>query len=522
MSITHRPSRHHSHIRGVQLPPEALTEPIPVDWGNYERGFLARQNPEVPGDYTTHAPDMYVNDAGALIAGPGIEVVEAMAHTPKALLLHANLDGTNELLLVAPPYLGIRDETGIQWYNYALMDSLHPWSMANYAGLLLMTNGHDAVHLREPYSTLLSATVAPIGRTLFTFAGRIFVGNVYYGGNREPLGLAWNAANGDPNDWSSIGSGFEALIDDMTTGDEIICGRPIGFDLVAILCRHSLWVGRRTGLRDRPVDISPRVPGLGTIGEPSVAVVRGGVMFASDNGVYMFDGNRETHVSLAIDAALYPLDRDNLDKYVASYDWVRDHYCLHTPRGDAFIYEIHHDRWFYRSHAFDTIVTGHDFVPPTRWSTIGVATTWADMGLETWEDLMGASGDYYMYGTQGANLVRNIYPLSDITYEPQWLFAKKPVEGRLSTILEYHGLEIEYKAPNGGSLRVYTPDQQGALIAHAADVTLPVAIDTHTFRIDFFTSGLGASCQIGYPVEKDIQISHARLMVRPASMRMTL
>src|SRR5690606_18505289 len=86
----------------------------------------------------------------------------------------------------------------------------------------------------------------------------------------------------------------------------------------------------------------------GTVNEETCAVTRFGVIFLSDSGVYLFDGNNAILISKQINQELLPLNLDEVDSYTAFYDPFSKRYFLFTPTG-TWIYDLDYTRWYRRS-----------------------------------------------------------------------------------------------------------------------------------------------------------------------------
>jgi hypothetical protein len=340
-------------IRGRyrEIPPEAMPPKSVAHYADFSKGYDSSDaTTDVPENVSPFMQDVEVTVHDSLVRCPGVmqdEEYDRGSMLPQ-MILHASLDNRSEMLFLDPPYIGIKTTGGTVWYDVGLVKG-DRYTYTNFGGTLIFSSGRQTVYIRQPdETTVTELPAAPVARTYATFAGRVWAGGATIDGRYEPLGLVWSSAFSNYEDWTGLGSGFELLISNVMSGDRIVALRPMGLDFMAIVCRRSIWIGRRTGLRDRPADFQPRVPGIGAINEASVCVTRFGVIFLSDTGVYLFDGNNVELISKNINKDLLPIDMDKADKYSASYNPFSKRYYLHTPT-ETWVYDLDYARWYRRS-----------------------------------------------------------------------------------------------------------------------------------------------------------------------------
>lgn len=371
---------------GVQV---ARSQPLPpLKYSSFGGGYFNGTRPDqVPNGAAADALDVEVTRNDKLRRAPGTTRVESYGvKTPTQLILHPALDFTSELLAVAGSELGVKRESSTSWYEVNLPLGGRYFS-ALYGDTLLLSNGRHRIFSREPHGTALTELPdLPLGRTMAVIAGRLFIGGAAISGNFEPMGQFWSGADG-PSDIDPLnGAGGELLIADTGYGDAIVANRIIGLDVMAILCRRSIWIGRVTGLPTRPLDFQLRVPGKGCVSEACARTVHGGVMYLGDEGLELFDGNDSTHKSFAIDAELLPLDMEQVDLYSAAYDPRRRWYYLFTPSA-TYIYDLRFERWYKRGMvALGGSIFAEQFPAITWGEAVGTwgeqTLTWADMSPE--------------------------------------------------------------------------------------------------------------------------------------------
>lgn len=377
---------------------------IPVVWKDFAGGIdLSDVRQDIEASTTPFAVDTIVTDRDRVRRGPGIETVEELApHEPRQMAVHADLNNTAELVLFAPPYLGVKREGGVVWTDHGLAAG-RPYDWTNFGGSLIFGNRLGVTYARDPRSTSISAIPgAPSGAAYASFAGRVFVGNAILDGNTEPMGVAWSDSGSFYDSWDEErGAGAELLIDDLSAGDEILRMLTMGLDFMAIVCRRSLWVARRTGLAGRPADFQPRVAKVGAVGAGAVTLTPQGVSLLTVEGVRLFDGNTAPIISERINSEILPLDAERFEEYKLVFNHRFGHLMLLTPFA-TYTYDLERRRWFKRS---VVLLDGAAFAEQYA------ATTWGQMvgswSVQTarWGELTPEQADaldmYYLGEVEG-------------------------------------------------------------------------------------------------------------------------
>lgn len=321
-----------------------------LEFGDFSGGlFLATNREDVPPNTTPNAIDIEVTSANRLRRAPGTTVLEVFEdRTPEHFIVHGSLDFTAELIFFDPPYLGVKRLSSTEWANKALSSEGFAW--ANFGGTLIFTDG-VTVYARQVNdgTTITPVPEAPVALAYASWAARMWALAAVIDGNFEPLGLVWSAADSDYTDWTGIGAGNQLLIDQISSGDRGVALVPMGLDFMAVFLRKSIWIARRTGTLLDPGDLQPRVAGKGAINPYVCQATSKGVIYVTDSGVEIFDGNVSTHISFPIDAELVPLDYEHILNYTSSYNPTTERYYLHSPSGVTWIYELEFNRWFKRS-----------------------------------------------------------------------------------------------------------------------------------------------------------------------------
>lgn len=422
---------------------------------------------DAPANSASDALDVEVTDRDRLRPAPGTALVEAFVERePTQIILHASLDYRSELVLLDPPYMGVKSFGDTSWTD-ADLPSGRPYGYTNFGGTLVFSNGREGLWSREPGGSIALVAGAPSGHTIASFAGRLFIGAATVGGTREPLGVAWSGASSNVEDWDGEGAGYELLIDDLSLSNYVVSLRTMGLDFLAVLLRQSIWIGTRTGLADRPADFQSRVLGIGCVSDKTAVVTRFGVVFLADTGVYLFDGNQASLLSAEINDAILPLDMDNVELYVGKHNPKNDCYYLFTPE-DMWLFDFTHRRWLRRSGAaLDAVLFATQFA----------ALTWGQLsgswGAQTgsWEDYSPRELDdarLLLLGDQDGlrSLVEEDYGSREVfgtALDPYWTtpWLVAPEASRLVLV---QGLDLMYKA-SYAYVEIESTDEQGDLTA---------------------------------------------------------
>lgn len=389
--------------QGRFIRPEMLPVHQPLVWKGFAGGLDLRDvRQDVEANTTPFAVDTVVTHRDRIHRAPGVETLQSLApREPRQMVVHADLNNTAELLLFDPPWMGVKRHGAVSWANVGLTEGRR-YGVTNYGGQLIFGNRQGVTYARNPRSAGVEVVAgAASGLAYASFAGRILVGNAILEGNVEPMGVAWSDVDGFWGEES--GSGFELLIDDLATGDEILELVPIGLDYLAVVCRNSIWTGTRTGLVLRPVDFRSRVPKVGALTAACVALTSRGVALLSDDGVRMFDGNAAPIVSEAINSDLLPLDMERIDAYRLAFNPSTKHLTVLTPVC-AYTYDVERNRWFKRSLvALDGAAFSEQFDYTTWGELVG---SWGDQTAR-WGELMPDQskevGMYYLAEVNGVH-----------------------------------------------------------------------------------------------------------------------
>jgi hypothetical protein len=185
-----------------------------------------------------------------------------------------------------------------------------------------------------------------------------------------------------------------------------------------------------------------------------------GVIYLSDDGVRLFDGNQSQVISQEINPDLLPLDDAKLSQYRSSFNIKKQRYELHTPSGDSWVFELQFRRWFLHKGRIDASSIFPLQNPPNIWdSSHG---TW-DSEVGSWDTAsLGAQRGIPVYYAQGSKLGvedDTIQTRFDVGFTPSWE-APRPTGDELSRQFLKDTIELVYEG--AGMMRLFLPNANGA------------------------------------------------------------
>lgn len=493
MSAFRYPSRFWSPTRQNNL---ALPQSVPVPFRGFSGGLDLSDRPEdVAENSSPDCSDVEVTEQDELIRQEGIQTVESfVGRTILHMRPHFGLDARTELLMFAPPFIGVKRDVGTVWTDHGLDPEGGFVAATNHGGTLLFTDGR-AVYTREAFSdSIQTREDVPIARSYVSFAGRVFALDVNWQGAHEASGIVWSAANSLAHDFDSTGTGYELLIAEQSFNDRGIALKSMNLDMIAILMRRSIWIGRRTGLVDRPASFEPRVQGAGAVNAATAQVTPYGVLFLSDDGVRIFDGNQAVVISQKINKALLPLDYENLDGYSSLYDPQRSWYYLFTP-SETWILDLSKQRWYRKSVVVQHAAMFADQEALVTWESFPPGTTWEDLAGQVWEDYIIEEGPimytYFIADVAGTPTL-GLQTTDDETYygtvvRPYWRFrvSDTPLLRQMVTV---KAVTVEYDG--FGTIEIMLPNVDGDMVL-AVTEALAIAGLRRVTEVPMLWSGRG-------------------------------
>ena len=481
---------------GVSIPPNT---PLPQNEFFHSDSFIGGYDvrdaqEDMPAGSSPYMLDMEVTRDDRLIRAPGVKLTEFLNSPPSQLILHAGYKFNSELLLIAPPFIGIKQATLTQWYNVGLRSDA-PYGFTNFAGVLLLSNGIKGLYYRKSRDTTLTLIPgAPPAFGLTVFANRVVLGGTLVGSNMDFMGLGWSDATNDYQGWDyNNGAGAESMIGSSRIADRFQAFAPIGFDTLAIVNRRSIWIGVPTGDVFEPIRFTPRIEDTGCIAAKTVAPTEFGVIFLSDDGVRVFDGNNVPVVSEQINADLLPLS-DTVD-YRASFDPTRKRYYLHTPDA-TWVFDILRRRWFRWSGVFtDSIFFPTQAPSGKTWGEM--VGTWGEQSKAWWQYLTTES-DGKMYFIKDSHLGQEDPASFDVmtgSLSPQW-YDRRQVGENQDQLMTALGARFTFESTNDAAIEVHLPDKPNGNFELVATGTMVGGPQTRRLWVPFIHTGRGISLGI--------------------------
>lgn len=490
---------------GYSIAPQDVPQPVGVTYSSFLAGIVSSDSAEdIPKDAAQFAVDMEVSRADGLIRAPGI--LQLYNNAPRSLqylFVHPGLDYNAELVCIDPPYLGYQATAGMTFVNLGIGATQgEPWNALAVEGELIFSNGVDKTYVRDTEAVTITDITARIiaARTFASVFGRVFAGGVTpAAGLYQPLGISWTGSSGSVSDWLGTNSGSELLISDEGKVDKVVSLRSIGFDLLGILQRNSLWLGYPTGTANRPADFRPRVQSIGCVSDATACATPAGITFLSDEGVMNFNPNLEEIISDPINGDLLPLDYTQLSKYSAVFEQERMRYVLRTPSG-IWIYTFPRGgikgRWTFRSAIVDSLIGFTDQSGLIRWDDM--PTSW-DLQSGTWADLVQTQSNaqsrlYFgkagLLGVESAS-TESYFGTAFTSIWQTGFAVTDDVTAQAFTV----GFELSYKSFAPSVIRLTLPDSLGDFSGETVTKTLP-STNGRTARVNVHLLGMGMSAAV--------------------------
>lgn len=491
---------------GASVPPASLAALVRrINHNSWRHGYVSFDAKEdVPESGSPLLQDVESTVGDALRRAPGIQLVESVSpRSLQWLFEHAAADFAANLIAIDPPYIGVKYQGDMVFTDEGIVaSSVYGWNVTNVAGILVFSNGTTATYLRDfATGAITDISASIIALTFGNAFGRTFAGAVT-GISLESLRIKWNASNADPADWAGAGSGNTLLVSNQPDADRIMAIRPLGFDVLAVLCRKNLWLGYPTGDPNEPADFRVRFPGIGIVSERTACVCPEGVIALSDAGVVLFNINEAKILSEKIANVLLPLNYVRMNEYYAIYNAPQRRYQLYTPEG-VFCYDLPSEthpegRWFFRGYTGVSAATFTDQSGNYFWNTI--PGTWLDWNL-TWNEMAisqeNAASHVFNGDETGEQLGLESYGVEqyfDQDQDAYWSTRQSAEDG--SSLQTTEGVEIEYVSTEDCDIELAVLDPDGVETG-ATTKTLPNSMGARiTRKIWFVVTGQGTDLKL--------------------------
>lgn len=500
--------------QGTQV--SQVPQKVPISFVDFRGGYNSAPGDE-QGDPNSspNCQDVIISKSNRLIRMPGGGQPFNLEEQLPAfeMVIHQSLQNIGELLFFGPPKMAVLSSSGFSVVDlgWAVSDQLYRWAL--YGETLIFTNGRNGVYKREPDQLVPTLTnKIPLGKSYGVLSSRLFVGGAIIEGEYQPMGITWNASDVDPEDFEGEGSGNEILVSDASHGDAIVAVRMMNLDLMGILCKQSIWIGRRTQDPFRPAAFEPRVMGDGGLHDRACVVTPMGMTYLSETGLRTFDGNSSILLSAQINNELLPIDFDKINDYRVNYDFKKNWIYLHTPVC-TWIYDIEYQRWYKLAvPGILDMSIWKDQLAGTTWNDLSASgQTWAQLAGTSWSDLgrresgwgkaiflqRSGAGTFYWFEDEDAESWPN-KPVAGVQVPtpqaPKWEFRHK--EGQFdNTIITIDGVIIKYAG--SGEVRVYLPDNEGNPRPLFRQILpAPTTGKLRAIQINIIWSGKGATATV--------------------------
>ena len=237
------------------------------------------------------------------------------------------------------------------------------WSWAVVGDKFCFTNGGIFTQYwgASGYAADLAYASAVKARYCIEYANRLFLGDVYVGGNRAPTTIMWSKEN-DPTDWTDSTAGSLALLE---TADYITGLGNVGPSLV-IYQRDHYYVYSRTGIATNPISRTTEGRGIGCMAPYGVIEFMGTNAWISKDDFYIMSGDQAVSIGGPVRNKFFSIVGETELKRVfgghvadlAEVMWVSE-----TTEGKlAFVYNYRYKEWYTYSFANEISAIGRGAV----------------------------------------------------------------------------------------------------------------------------------------------------------------
>src|SRR5678816_646729 len=131
-----------------RLPPGVQIGVVPITFNDFRGGFnAASPRDNVAANTSQNANDIELTPAGSLKVMPGTTPIQSLTHAASQFAVHVSLSGSSELVIFAPPYIGIYRNSAVQWTDIGL-SAKRPVVHASFGDQLFFYGGGGEVFSR--------------------------------------------------------------------------------------------------------------------------------------------------------------------------------------------------------------------------------------------------------------------------------------------------------------------------------------------------------------------------------------
>ena len=264
------------------------------------------------------------------------------------------------------------------------------WTYTAFNDTLLFSNNIDGLWEYAPLvGTLQKIVDGPNARHLSTFGGRVIASAA----RGQEYTTEWSAKN-DSHAWL----GGTDISDDEGTGaedlrstpggqvDQVIGTWPITDDIALMVRTNSIWQVTETGDPDAPYNFDRLYAKLGSRSRHSVDVIPGGLIFLSNDDVYMVDTSKPQPIGTLIKDRIF--QTADLTKAKGLYRARLRQYWLTLGSDEVFVYSLEDQGWTRLKYPFDIRWMEESIVHYSGQTWDATVGTW-DAQTQAWDQLLG-------------------------------------------------------------------------------------------------------------------------------------
>lgn len=269
---------------------------------------------------------------GAVLKRPGYLNVNTVALNGGAQVtaMHwlEKSDGTRTLLAIAgnKAYSNDLSSTFTDRTNAMTITATNMFKSETFLDTAMFTNGVDLPI--QSTGGNFSAMAVPTGLTtakwIKTFNAYTFLANITDATGYQPSKLYWSNINSITG-WTSTDQAFISKNDGQAiTGVEVLG------DHMVVFKERSIWLCFFTGDADIPFQFQKTQSHVGCASGFSIQKTENALIFTSDDGIYLFDGNNSYKISDRITTTYTGLNQSKYTNFTSMYQKSKNKYYLGT------------------------------------------------------------------------------------------------------------------------------------------------------------------------------------------------
>lgn len=338
-----------------------------------------------------HSPEMmnFLLDRGVMRTRKGTAQVGAAAVAPVMAVVHfVTGSGIGFLIRFLTTKLQLWD--GAAWTDIggAFTGGTNDyWAYTAFNDTLLFSNNIDGLWEYAPLTgAFQKLTLGPNARHLSTIGGRV----VASAARGQEYTTEWSDKN-DSHAWGDayIGAGSEDLR--STPGgqvDQVIGTWPISDDTSLMVRSNSIWQVTQTGDPEAPFRFERLYAKLGSRSRHSVDVIPGGLVFLSNDDIYVVDTSKPSPIGQLIRDRIFATT--DLTKAKGFYRPKLRQYWLTLGGDEVFVFSFEDKGWTRLKYPFNVrwMEESIPYYSGQTWD--GTVGTW-DAQTAAWDQLLGTA-----------------------------------------------------------------------------------------------------------------------------------